>query len=235
VQARVVKNLYAGLGYYYDQFWNIHEITPPAGVVTSFERYGLSKSETASGVALRLLFDSRKNQVNPANGFYANVVYRTNYKFMGSDGDWHSLLVDLRKYIKLTHDGRHILALWHFDWLSANGGKVPYLLLPSTGWDDNFNTGRGYIQGRYRGQDMFYNEAEYRFAVSRNGLFGGVIFANAESFTRNFATRYNFIEPGYGAGIRIKLNKNSGANICIDYGFGTQGSQGLAVNLGEVF
>jgi hypothetical protein len=43
------------------------------------------------------------------------------------------------------------------------------------------------------------------------------------------------IEPGVGAGLRIRLNKYSGANLCIDYGFGTEGSKGLFVNLGEVF
>ena len=36
-------------------------------------------------------------------------------------------------------------------------------------------------------------------------------------------------------GIRIKLNKYSRTNIAIDYGFGLGGSQGLFVNLGEVF
>ncbi len=34
---------------------------------------------------------------------------------------------------------------------------------------------------------------------------------------------------------RLKLNKNSGANICLDYGFGQNGSSGIFVNIGEVF
>ena len=41
--------------------------------------------------------------------------------------------------------------------------------------------------------------------------------------------------PAAGAGIRFKLNKFSGANLCIDYGIGIEGSHGVAVNLGEVF
>ena len=43
------------------------------------------------------------------------------------------------------------------------------------------------------------------------------------------------VAPGYGVGLRVKLNKFSGANLCVDYGFGTEGSRGIAVNLGEVF
>ncbi|HTR30764.1 MAG TPA: hypothetical protein VMH27_15945, partial [Puia sp.] len=153
----------------------------------------------------------------------------------GSQGNWANLQIDLRKYIPLRNDGRNILALWNFDWLSV-GGRTPYLLLPSTGWDDMFNTGRGYIQGRYRGSDMEYLEAEDRFTISRNGLIGGVVFANFETFKRVLAaTQLHDIIPGWGAGIRIKLNKHSNTNICVDYGWGLQGSQGIAVNVGEVF
>jgi len=62
-----------------------------------------------------------------------------------------------------------------------------------------------------------------------------VIFANVESFKNNLANKYNTFAPGYGAGIRIKLNKQSGANICVDYGRGLDGSSNVSVNLGEVF
>jgi len=74
-------------------------------------------------------------------------------------------------------------------------------------------------------------EAEYRFQLSRNGLLGGTVFANGQRLTRRFG---DFI-PGYGAGVRIKVNKKSDTNLCIDYGFGINGSKGLFVNLGEVF
>ena len=80
---------------------------------------------------------------------------------------------------------------------------------------------------------MTYLETEYRYRISRNGLFGGVVFVNVEHFTGN-QKKYDDLLPGYGAGLRIRLNKKSGANLCLDYGFG-KGSQGLYVNLGEVF
>ena len=41
----ILPNLYLGLGYYYDHFYNIREVNPPPGVVTSFEKYGLSPTE----------------------------------------------------------------------------------------------------------------------------------------------------------------------------------------------
>ena len=231
---QITKTIYAGLGYFYDYFWNIREVNPPKGG-TSFERYGLSPAESGSGPVVRLLIDTRINPVAPYNGWYVSVVYHPSFEALGgSNGNWQSLQADLRKYFKLQADGRNVLAIWQFNWRTLSG-KPPYLLLPSTGWDDNFNTGRGYIQGRYRGGNMEYLEAEDRFVISRNGLVGGVVFANVESFKQNLASTYTTFAPGWGAGLRLKLNKHSGANICIDYGFGLQGSQGLAVNVGEVF
>ena len=238
VLKNIYPNLFAGIGYYYDYFWNVRQIDVPAGVITSFQKYGLTNTSLSSGIAFRLLYDSRLNQINPANGWYSNFVYRPNFVFLGSDNNWSSLLMELRKYIKvpinLMAGSNNILALWSYNWLTV-GGKPPYLMLPSTGWDDFYNTGRGYIQGRYRGRDMVYLESEYRFGISQNGLFGGVIFLNAQSFSQDLSKQLTIIAPGYGAGLRLKLNKFSGANLCIDYGFGVQGSNGVSVNLGEVF
>ncbi len=231
---KITPDFYAGLGFYYDYFWNIREVNPPPGTETSFEKYGLSPTESSAGPAFRLLYDNRINPINPFQGFYANIVIHPTFSMLGGNTNWMMYQIDLRKYFRLQKDGRNILALWSFNWLTS-GGKAPYLLLPSTGWDDYFNTGRGYIQGRFRGNDMIYLEGEDRITLSRNGLFGMVLFVNAESFTKNLASRYNNVAPGFGTGIRIKLNKHSGANICVDYGIGLQGSQGFSVNLGEVF
>jgi hypothetical protein len=235
VMRYVAPNLYLGLGYYFDYFNGIKEVDPPPGVVTSFQKYGLTPTEAGSGPVARALYDSRDNPPNPLRGWYASVTYHPSFPALGSQGYWATLQIDARKYIKLRDDGRNVLALWQFDWLSV-GGKTPYLLLPSTGWDDMFNTGRGYIQGRYRGTDMEYLEAEDRFTISRNGLIGGVVFANVETFKKALAApQLHDFDPGWGAGIRIKLNKHSNTNICVDYGWGLQGSQGIAVNVGEVF
>jgi hypothetical protein len=231
---KFAKDFYAGLGFYFDYFWNIREVNPPPGVVTNFQKYGLSPTEKASGIAIDLLYDSRRNQINPNNGLYGNLVYRPNFTFMGSDNNWQSLLLDLRKYLPFPEGSRNVLAFWSYNWLTV-GGKPPYLLLPSTGWDTYSNTGRGYIQGRFRGRDMIYLESEYRFGISPNGLFGGVVFLNGQSFSKQISQQFKIVAPGFGAGIRIKLNKFSGANLCLDYGIGTDGSKGFFVNLGEVF
>jgi hypothetical protein len=231
---KVAKDFYAGIGYYFDYFWNVKEVNPPAGVLTDFQKYGLTNTVTASGIALRLLVDTRKNQINPDAGWYINIADRPNFTFLGSDNNWNSLLLEFRRYFNIPGNSKNVFAIWSYNWLTIRG-KPPYLLLPSTGWDDFFNTARGYIQGRYRGRDMLYLETEYRFQLMHNGLLGGVIFANAQSFSKELSQEVQIIAPGFGTGIRIRLNKFSGANLCIDYGWGLNGSQGVSVNLGEVF
>lgn len=234
VMAALSENTYLGVGYFFDKFWNIKAIDPLSRVVNRQLTKELGQEETASGVALRFLYDSRLNQINPKQGVYYNITYRSSMKSLGSDSGWQSLQIEARTYFPFPKKSKNVLAFWMFDWLTVSG-TPPYLLLPSTGWDDNYNTGRGYIQGRFRGRDMLYFESEYRFGISRNGLIGGVVFLNIQNFSSDLSAEYSKVFPGYGAGLRIKLNKHSGANLCIDYGFGQNGSQGFFVNLGEVF
>jgi hypothetical protein len=226
--------MYVGIGYNFDYFWNVKETDPPVGKKTDFQQYGLTPTELASGITFNYLFDTRKNSINPLNGNFVNAIYRPNLTFFGNADTWRSLVVDLRKYINLPAGSRNVLAFWSYEWLTLDG-KPPYLMLPATGSDPYSNTGRGYIQGRYRADNMAYLEGEYRFAISNNGLFGGVIFANAQAFAMQPSNSIQNLIPGWGAGIRLKLNKYSRTNVAVDYGFGTNGSGGVFVNLGEVF
>jgi len=226
-------NLFLGLGYGWDHHYNITEAAT-AGAGINLYAYGITRSSTSAGVNLAFLFDDRVNSINPLGGDYVNVIYRPNLTVFGSDSDWQSLLIDARKYVPFPSNSENILAFWSYDWLTLSG-KPPYLDLPSTQWDTYENLGRGYIQGRFRGKDLLYLEAEYRFGILRNGLLGGVVFANAQSVSGFPSDSFRKVYPAGGFGLRVKFNKYSRTNIAIDYGIGTGGSQGLFVNLGEVF
>jgi len=82
---------------------------------------------------------------------------------------------------------------------------------------------------------MVYFESEYRYKITANGVLGGTVFLNAESFSAAQGTSLQSIQPGYGPGLRIKLNKVSNTNISINYGFGNEGSRGLFISVGEAF
>jgi outer membrane protein assembly factor BamA len=231
---KLAPNFYAGIGYDFDFFWDIEQVNPPPGEETDLDKYGYATTEKASGLSFTAKYDSRRNPINPQKGIYANILFQPKFEFMGSDENWQSLLLEFRGYFPFPKGSRNIMAFWSYNWFTL-GGTPPYLMLPSTAWDEFSNTGRGYIQGRFRSMNMIDQEAEYRFVVSRNGLFGGVVFVNAETFSDMTTGKYEVISPGAGLGIRIMLNKFSKTNLALDYAWGTQGSRGFFVNLGEVF
>jgi hypothetical protein len=233
VLKNIRKNFYMGLGYQLDYHWAISQLDVPSGYVTDYTKYGFNPTSASSGVAFNLLYDSRKNSINPDGGsFYGNLEFLQNSTAMGSSSNYNSLLIDLRKYFSITRTS--ILAFWFYSVLTLHGSP-PYLDLPGTGSDTYNNTGRGYEQGRFIGKRFIDLETEYRFGITRNGLLGGVVFCSAESVSELGNNRFEVIYPAFGAGLRIKFNKFSNTNACLDYGIGTKGSRGFFGNLGEVF
>ena len=123
-------------------------------------------SQTSAGFSLHTLLDSRDGAINPSRGFFANASYLILIEdFLGGTSNWQQFSYDIRTYLRLSPDARHKLAFWTFGDL-VTGGVAPYLDLPSTGGDTYARSGRGYPQGRFRGEKMLYAEAEYRWTVS---------------------------------------------------------------------
>lgn len=234
---KVTGSIYIGAGYIIDDHTSISIQPTENGTVSdyiTYKRRSQKTHSTSSGFTLNGQFDTRDSPINATEGFYASYEFRQNLKTLGSTSTWSSLILDVRKYFRFPANSNNILAFWSYDWLTL-AGRPPYLDLPSTLWDASTNAGRGYIQGRFRGAQMVYGETEYRYRITRNGLIGGVVFLNAETFSAEPGTRLQAIQPAFGPGLRIKLNKVSRTNIDIDYGFGNQGSHGLFVNVGEIF
>ena len=230
----IAPNLFVGMGYNLDLHWNIEADSVPGSDLDQFVRYQKGNLSISSGISLNIQYDNRKNAVNPQKGFYANIQVRPKLTFLGSNKNWQSLLIDIRRYVKLPVSSNNILAFWSYNVITLSG-TPPYLDLPSIGWDNYSTTGRGYAPGRYTGRNLIYFESEYRFSITGNGLLGGVIFGNAQSIPNSISDNIRPIIPGVGFGLRIKINKYSGTNLAIDYGFGIRGSHGFFFNMGEVF
>ena len=229
----ILGNFYSGIGYNLDHFYDIAETDTKDGS-SSFSSYttGTGESITSSGITFNLLRDSRKNSINPAKGFYTGLSYKICSPTLGSTSSWTSLYYDMRKYFSMNSEGHHILALWAIYW--GTYGEVPYFNLPGTALDLYGRTGRGYLYGRYRGKQMLYAECEYRFDISSNGFWGGVVFANAQSYTEPVTNNFQYVRPAAGLGLRVKFNKKSDMNMTFDVAFGKD-SFNWYINLGEFF
>lgn len=191
-----------------------------------------------SGISANVAYDSRDNVANPYTGRYAFVNFRLSPQFLGSSKTGGLLWAESRNYLSLSKARpRHLIAFWTYGHF-VTGGKVPYMFLPATGWDMFSRSGRPYTQGRFRGEDLIYNEVEYRFPLLKNNdLLGGVLFVNAVTASSRTADidLFRYFNFGYGAGLRVMINKVSRINLALDYAFGKQGAQGFFLGMNEAF
>ena len=240
---QVAKRLFVGAGIDTDT----HSALAPGSGVTeaSFDQSTLVSystahqlpltSQTSGGTSVNVLFDNRDTSVNPRHGWLASASYRTFYKgFLGGDSTWQELYLDTRTYVRLTPSGRHMLAFWGIgDFVT--GGTAPFLDLPDIGSDGR--SGRGYGEGRFRGDQLAYGEMEYRGTLSPDGLIGMVLFLNTTTVSNAAAHEQlgKSFAPGAGLGLRVLLNKRSRTNLCADYGWGQQGSRGFYLAIQETF
>ena len=253
VLRRVVGPVYVGASYRFDRYYGIKDLryapeaVPP--VITSHAAYSRqfgfpTGAYNTSGLGLEAVFDTRDSTINAYRGWYLNASYRFYPEWLGSTRGAQVLYGEGRAYVSLSADvPRNVLAFWVLA-QGVTSGELPYLALPSIGWDFAGRTGRGYVQGRFRGTAEVYAEAEWRFRLTRDGFLGGTVFANASTFSRPAVAvpnssvpgegLFSRIRPAGGFGLRFMMNREARNNVTLDFAFG-QDSAGIYFGAGEAF
>ncbi len=193
---------------------------------------------TVSGFSINAVLENRDIAVSPYEENFALASIRINPEWLGSDQSSAILFLDYRHYFPLNEKRkRHLIGVWGFGNFLVSG-NLPYMALPSIGYDMFSRSGRGYVQGRFRGESMLYSEVEYRFPLQREkDTFGGTVFLNAASFSSKLTGEalLEMVNPGYGIGLRVMINKENRTTITADYGFGQKGNSGFYLNINETF
>lgn len=244
VNFRIRKTFYVGIGYHLDSYSNINDdnlrLNPGDSLVTSHYAYSKyygfdEKKYHASSLGINLISDTRDNMLNPYKGHFAMVSWNGNLFGSGTSSQFISF--EWRSFHPLSkRNPRHLVAFWMLGEFTGEG-ELPYLVLPATAYDQRSRSGRGYTQGRFRGSQMMYGEAEYRFPISPyGGLWGGVLFVNASTANNPTASLdlFEAVKPGYGFGFRLMVDKKSRTNLAIDFGFGER-SSGFYLAASETF
>ncbi len=112
VLKKITGDFYTGLGYNLDYHYNIVSGGNLNNSVSDFEKYGQTSKSSSSGINIDFLFDNRKNPFNPIGGTYANILFRENPTFLGSNANWQSILFDFRKYFRLSPNSNSTFAIW---------------------------------------------------------------------------------------------------------------------------
>ena len=201
------------------------------------KKYGFSdKNYAINGLSMNLIYDTRDNLINTNNGLYLNLNYRYNPKLFKGQQKSSSLLLESRYFIPISkRNKQHVIGFWGYSQF-VTSGHLPYLNLPAIGWDQNSRSGKGYIQGLFRGNNLIFLESEYRFPITKNQMISGTVFANATtaSDANKNLRLFESIQPAVGIGLRFLLDKSTLTNFVVNYGLGRD-SQTFYFNDGEGF
>lgn len=246
VSFNLYKGLMAGIGFEFDYYFKIRDekfaYGPVDTLLTSHFVYNVlygfdTERYLTSLLNFHVVYDTRDNIMNAYQGMLAKVAYNVGPKFLGNSKISHSLDIEWRSFHSLSQrHPRHLVAFWLMGNFTRTG-DFPYMILPATAYDQRSRNSRGYTQGRFRGPDLIYAEAEYRFPISLcSGVLGGVLFVNATT-TDNPLLNINLfdvIRPGVGTGLRVMIDKASRMNLAVDVAWGHK-SFGFYLNVTETF
>jgi len=222
-QRLIGNKFFIGLLYEFQKVWNVQY---QAGGLFDKEqilgRYGYA----ASGLGLSFTYDNRNNAFAPDRGMMLQFHFDHFDNILGSTYRYTNYVIDLRKFWRLYK--QQVLAVQAFGYF--NIGEVPLRSLASLG---GANSMRGYYSGRYRDQNLYVLQSEYRIPLFWR--LGCVVFGDLGNVTSKWG-EFNFesLKYTYGAGIRFALSKSERLNLRLDYGIG-HGSHGFYFQLGEAF
>jgi len=229
----IFPNLAIGIGYQFDEHneleikdSNINTDNPEFPDATTIKTI-------SSGLSFPIVYDNRKNIINPQKGFYSSFTYLYNSPTFGSDNKWQSVFFDVRKYFPIAY-ARSVLSFRSYYW-SIVSGKAPYFDLPSTRTEPSTGmSSRGIEKNRFRSNAMLFFESEYRFNITRNGFVGGVLFANTTSASEYDTQHFKHWRPAIGTGVRLKFSKFTKVNVAFDFGI-SKDFASVYLNIGEAF
>jgi len=243
---KIAEGMYLGVGYQFDSYFKIVDeklrLTPGDTLITSHYYYNTSygfdtDKYYSSAFNANFMIDKRDNMIQPHKGYYFGLGVRSALKIIGNINNASMLQGEWRSFHGVSQKNpSHLVAFWVLGSFTKSG-DFPYMILPATAYDQRGRSARGYTQGRFRGNNYIYSEAEYRFPISKcSGVLGGVLFVNGTTATNDFLDEklFDSVRGGYGFGLRVMLDKYSRTNLTLDYGFG-KNSSGFYLAVSETF
>jgi hypothetical protein len=220
---RISPSFYVGLQYDLEHC-KITEVEP-GGILDSGDIVG-NDGGTISGLGILLVQDNRDNIFFPKKGALLQAYVSLFSHAFGSDYNFQRYTFDLRQYV--TVFSKHVLAFQQS--VNVTTGNVPFQWLSMLGgpW-----AMRGYIQGRFRDKHLIFLQMEYRVPLFwRLSAAGFVGYGNVADNLKRF--RLNDFKFTGGLGVRCQVDRKSGTNVRLDFGF-AKGSFGVYAMINEAF
>lgn len=220
---RVVGDLYAG-GIVTGEFNDLRQ-AEAGGLLETRAVRGASGGRTL-GLGVASKYDTRDSTLNATRGELLSFDLALFRPTWGSQFTYESARLDARKFVTVWPG--HVLAAELY--LGVQHGEPPYFALHELGGTYKL---RGHYEGRYRDQQLWLTQIEYRFPLFWR--VGGVGFAGVGNVARRLSDLFaDLPKPAGGVGLRLLLDRGTRINLAFDYGVSSD-QDGFYVNLGEVF
>ena len=219
-ERKVFDQLYAGVSAVYTSTRTAYDL--PDWVPDSLR----SEEVSMHNFGYQLTYDRRDHQYNPHGGYHLIFKHSIFPEWLNGVSTFHGFAITYNHYYPIRGE-RHILATRFRANISA--GEVPFTGQNVVGQDDI----RGYTSGKYRDNQVYAMQAEYRWRFYRR--FGAVGFFGLATATENLGSlTKNELLPGGGIGFRYMMIPGERINVGIDVAFGKE-DWGLYFRIGEAF
>ncbi len=220
------KNLFLGPQF---DFQSLGRVSFKQGEGRTFDMPTAANGSANLGLGASFVYDSRKNPLNPRQGFFGEIAHLEYSPFWGSTYRFQNTNFDLRYYHRVKKS--QVIAWQGFG--QFMGGTVPFNQLALLG---NEIIMRGYYPGRFRDRAYVATQVEYRFLpFPFSKRFGGALFASLGTVGSTPAQLdMRKLLPAGGAGIRYYLFPKKDIFLRFDVGFTREGP-GFYVFTGEAF
>jgi outer membrane protein assembly factor BamA len=227
-QGRVLKKVhnrfFAGLNYTYS---HIKDIELVGASPTLFGEAVGTVGSIVSGIGTTLSFDYRDNPFSPVKGWFLDISTTYYSCKFGSSFKYKEFQLDFRKYFRIGR--KDFLGFQTF--VHKTDGDVPLLELPRLG---SPNIMRGYFTGRYRDEQYFASQVEYRKPFGK--LLVGAAFASIGAVgTELHEIKRADLRYTYGTGLRVLVNKAKHLYARLDFAVSTQGDSGFYFRIADAF
>lgn len=220
VERKIIGKLYFGLlGIYSNSktVFDLPEFIPPSL---------LTNERSMNSFGYTLNYDKRDNQINPFSGY--NITFRNNFyrDWIGSDDKFESYNFTYNHFVPIKSTRDIIATRFH---AAIATGDVPFQGQNVVGQDDI----RGYTEGRYRDNQVYAIQTEYRHRFQNK--FGVVGFFGLATAVETLSDITNGpLLPGGGLGIRYMAIAKQRINIGLDAAIGKD-DWGIYFRIGESF
>jgi hypothetical protein len=176
-------------------------------------------------ITIPIQIDSRDHEQFPRDGWLVTGQTALYRESVGSDFDAQTYKLTINHYFPMRD--ADVLATRLV--MKSADEEVPFFLLSTFGGTTDL---RGYPSGRYRDENMYALQTEYRWQFNDRWVFTG--FAGVGEVAESFSRMGRNFLPAAGIGARLVLSKKHKVGLSVDVATGKDGTE-FYFGVGEAF